>query len=210
MLHKGFHVALQLVDVFVNAAKSDHLGLSDDSQPLLMISFCSKRYLRSLFMAAAYLVSFVVVDHEVTAHSKLVARNHVKRVYETLMARSGEKGDELFRAAMVVELLYQHAEDENSVSCFKEVVADPSPSLYDNGLKVVRKIRGLIRRTGSAAADQSQKWDRSLFLTEPPQHEAGGFSYDIPPDWDTWLPDADDIMSLLGPYSGHFSQQDWA
>jgi hypothetical protein len=198
---KGFHVALRIADI-VDDSKQTGGSLMDR-----ITIFYPKHYLRIVVMAGMYLLSFLAVDQNITVQDKVLARNSIKHIYETLRGWSRGERDEADRTAKMIEFLSQHAEDKTTAAYFKDPEPKTNPTIVENAVNVAMKIRrlnppvprntempSLIQEPGVTSVNSAMSLDADMASIPP---------IDFSTDWEAWLSEADDIMGLLGAQSSH-------
>jgi hypothetical protein len=216
--YKGFHVALQIAHLATEPEQGGGLTPADDAQAERLTLFYPKHYFQKVVVATVYLITFIAIVRDIPARDKTLARNRIKQVFESFMAKSTADYDEPARTAMVFELLSRYAEDEAAVPFFLEVAADSSPAALHNAVKVVAKIRRAAPHNKPfTAADQSQASaqsqasdagaDISVFQHEGDPLVDNGF---VMSDWDNWMANAGDLMGLLDPNYNNLLQNHWA
>lgn len=190
--YKGFQVAVQLIRLFTGsqgcAASHDSASephLQGGESPERIINAYPKHYFRILLVTGMFLTKLLAVDHSISAQDKILARNHIKSVYEVLRALSTEEMDEYERAAQFIRLLSQHAEDSASSAFFQEPASGPSPTIVDDGVRIAQKIR----RKDEAPPEPSHVPQDSMFEAEPaPAAESSSLEpQDLVLGWDNWL-----------------------
>jgi ferric iron reductase protein FhuF len=220
MLH-GFHVASQLsalIADFSAQRRGQNKEHGEDSNRITVLF--PKHYFRVIVMAAMYLLTFLGLQHDISQEDKVLARNSIKHIYDTLMGWSQSERDEFHRSANVISLLSQYVESEESSTLFSETEANPSSSIVENTMRIVWKIRQLKNREATLAAatatfgksPQLPQVESSKIEMVPdlPDSVDAFLRDDLMPEWNAWLSDTQDVMGLLGSLPNHVSYGDWA
>ncbi|KAH8879325.1 hypothetical protein GQ53DRAFT_706035 [Thozetella sp. PMI_491] len=202
---KGFHIALRMATLITEPGQDDHSRHAERVQTDTVTPYYPKHYLRLLVMAAIYLLNFLAICQDMSPRDKVLARNRVKRVYETLNGWSRSERDEPDRTAKLLELLSLHAEDTAMAAYFTEAEPTSIPTIVENGLMTAGKIRQLKHSESRDSARQSltARQSRVSIDSTPVLQPMGDIVPEDPisPDWDAWLSAANDTMDLLGSQS---------
>ena len=158
--YKGFHIAVQISNIFaVSAEKGRSLSSpADRALPHEGITiYYPKHYFRVLVMAGMYLLILLATDRDMSPQDKVLARNRVKEVYEALIHWSSHDRDEFMHTAKVIELLSRHVEDDDLLdgngNAELDAVDSTSSSIIHNGVKLAQRLR---RRYTAFAANRQQ------------------------------------------------------
>ena len=207
--YKGFHVAIQIVDIFSASAGQGHPELTDvseDASSLLrdkITVYYPKHYFRVLVMAGMYLLNLLISDRDISEQDERLARSHINQVYEGLRHWSQQDIDEADRAARMIELLFRHVDDLRlCAQSDDETDNKENDSIIAHGMKIARKIRTELQ--ASAAKGDFDIPQPSEYHPDPTAAFAGSqlgsmylWGVDLPSDWETWLSDADPLVGLL-------------
>ena len=204
--YKGFHVALQLVEIFYETVEQRK------TSEAAVTSASPKHYFRILVTAGLYLLKIIAIDPDISSQDKILARNRIKQVHEILLKGSNSEIHEHARAAAMIALMSKHAEDQNSVPYFKEESTGVAPSILVNGLE----IHGNIRHLNATNVSPGKEPDTSRDASDPPDAMPmmEGLSFQdgwVPPlgddwanAWDSWPLDADELMDVLRTQPDNF------
>ena len=210
--YKGFQAAVQLISLFMGSQGSaaSHAGASEpqiqcSEDPETVNNTYPKHYFRILVVTGMFLTKLLAVDHNISAQDRILARNHIKSVYEVLRAISTEEMDEFDRAAHFIGLLSQHAEDSASSAFFQEPASGPSPTIVDDSVRIAQKIRR--KEPGEAPSEPSYVPQGSLPEAGPAPATVSSFDpQDLVMGWDNWFFSAEaDYLDFWGSQTGSFA-----
>ncbi len=221
--YSGFHVAMKIVNLFTNSVHPEPPrvpcgtdGETSQSRDTVSISY-PKHYLRVLVVACMYLIKFLAIDPDIPAQDKLLTRNRIKGVYETLQGWSKNSIDELGRTARFLALLSRHAENKTTSAYFREQTPGSSNTLADDSMRIVRQLRqqqSLVMTSEAldqAPIQEAEVQSSTAEFEDLVDHSASILPTDMPSDWDIWLlNNHNDFMSFLGPHAGQASNDFWA
>lgn len=193
--YRGFHTSVQLVNLFADSA------LSGDATPTggqkAVTIYCPKIYFYILMTAGMYFINLVATDGDISTNNRVLAQNHIKRVYEILLHWSRESRDEMSRAAAVIDLLSHHVDAQDPSKLQETPSTMPTTtSVITNGLKMVDQLRNKLlkpvsRLRADVSSPQASDWpDFSDGLEQ-------GFLGDDLLEWNTLFPNMDGITSLF-------------
>ncbi|KAJ5701433.1 hypothetical protein N7488_008981 [Penicillium malachiteum] len=80
--YMGFHTAIEIANIFDHSSNASAEISAISIEPIDV--FFPKYYFKILIMAGMYLIIVLAIDKEISAEDKILARNHIKTVYETL------------------------------------------------------------------------------------------------------------------------------
>ncbi len=211
--YKGFQVAVQLISLFMSSqglpashAEASEPQIQRDQEPETVTNTYPKHYFRVLVVTGMFLAKLLAVDHSISAQDRILARNHIKSVYEVLRAISTEEMDEFYRAAHFIGLLSQHAEDSASSAFFQEPASGPSPTIIDDSVRIAQKIRR--KNPDEAPSEPSYVPQGSLSEVGPaPAAVSSSFeTQDLVLGWDNWFFGAQaDYLDFWGSQTGSFA-----
>jgi hypothetical protein len=140
------------------------------------------------------LINILAVDNEMSAEDKNLARNHIKKVYETLMSWSREPRDEAARVARVIDLLSRHVQTSDLSSDLRPTAhITPPASMITSGMWMAGQLRSKLFSSWLQPTEPTPVWatESSEFPTglEPEMFE------DDLLEWNTWLANLDSILA---------------
>lgn len=193
--YKGFHIAMQLANTFAGWTQSCHEDNNDSTGEKFSIYF-PKQYFHALVMAGMYFINLLVIDTNISTPDKLLARNHIKKVYETIMALSREERDEASRAGKAIDFLSRHIEAQSASLELRQSTDGNRPlNIINSGMRMTRHFRSKLR--GSEEPHASQVSPASV--PELPVFE--DFT-ELPPwgndlfEWNTWFAGMDNMTTI--------------
>lgn len=143
--YKGFHIAIQLATAFeewIRPGRRDGVESTDES---VKVHF-PKYYFHALVTAGMYFINLLVIDTNISTPDKLLARNHIKKVFEMLMAQSTEDRDEASRAAEAIDFLSRHIESQSASLDLRESMDGKRPfNVIGSGMKMAGHARNKLR-----------------------------------------------------------------
>lgn len=187
--YTGFHTAIKIANIFGESSIPNEDMSTRSTEQTIDIYF-PKYYFQVLIMAGMYFINILAIDSEITAEDKSLARNHIKKVYETLVSWSREPRDEAARVARVIDLLSRHVQ-ASDLSSELQQTTNPIPpmSIITSGMRMAGQLRSKLNSTSSQYNEPTSPWvpEPSEFLT--------GLESDIFEDdlleWNTWLANLD-------------------
>lgn len=195
MWYKGFHVAMQLVDTFSGWTQSSHEANRESTTESFVTHF-PKQYLSALVMAGMYFINLLVIDTNISTHDKLLARNHIKKAYETLTAQSTKERDEPYRAGKAIEFLSRHIEAQGVCLELRQPGEGNRPlSIINSGMRMVSHFRSQL-----GSQESNVPADLPAGVSGLPMLE--DFT-DLPPfgddlfEWNSWFAGMDNISTLF-------------
>ncbi|KAJ8103699.1 hypothetical protein POJ06DRAFT_293524 [Lipomyces tetrasporus] len=199
-LYMGFHTAIEITNIF-----GDSSIVSEDMSPIsteqTMDVYFPKHYFKIFIMAGMYFINILAIDSEISAEDKSLARNYIKKVYETLVSWSREPRDEAARGARVIDLLSRHVQASDLSSELQES-AHPTPpiSIITSGMRMARRLRNKLCSSPSQPTEPSAACvpEQSEF---PTGLESNMFEDDIL-EWNTWLANLDSILANPAAMTG--------
>ncbi|CAM1506000.1 Fc.00g116370.m01.CDS01 [Cosmosporella sp. VM-42] len=200
--YKGLHVAVQLANIFTDSSRdqgprcSASLRIHDPCEPLTT-TFHPKHYFCVLVMTGMYLLKLVAVDDEISARDKTLACTWIKRVHTTLIRWSQHDRDEKDRAAKMIEIISDHADDRSFAQRDLEQQVDTIPSIIDDGKETARLIRQLrFSAWGGKESRNAQVFSAPATSETMGTDPAMTFSLDDFSEWNPWF-GTDEMTSLL-------------
>lgn len=187
--YMGFHTAIEIANIFGHSSNVSANMSASSTEPIDV--FFPKYYFQILIMAGMYLINVLAIDKEMSAEDKSLARNHIKKVYETLVSWSREPRDEAGRVARVIDLLSRHVQRSDLSSEIQPTAnATPPTSIITSGMWMAGRLRSKLFSPFSQA-------------TEAWAPELSEFSTDLEPnlfeddliEWNTWLGNLDSLLA---------------
>ncbi|CAI7650248.1 unnamed protein product [Penicillium manginii] len=191
--YMGFHSAIEITNIFGHS-EYKFADMSTSSTEQRVDVFFPKYYFQILIMAGMYLINILAVDNEMSAEDKNLARNHIKKVYETLMSWSREPRDEAVRVARVIDLLSRHVQTSDMSSELRpNAHITPPASMITSGMWMAGQLRSKLFSSWLQPTEPTPAWatESSEFPTglEPEMFE------DDLLEWNTWLANLDSILA---------------
>lgn len=184
--YMGFHTAIQITNIFADSPSSEDKIYADAARNLVMIYF-PKYYFHILVMAGMYFINNLAIDRNISTNDKLLAQNHIKKIYETLTHWSREPRDEAARVARVIDLLSRHVQTHYLSSELQQTSQETPPmSIITTGMRMAGKLRSNL----SAPSSQPSSKSPPAWVSDLPEFLGG-----IEPslfenallEWNTWL-----------------------
>lgn len=194
--YKGFHMAIQLTTVFADVVQPDRMNEVYTAYERIN-AFSPKHYFQDFVMAGMYFINLLIIDKKISAADKLLAQNHIKKVYETLMAQSNEDRDEASRAAKAIDFLSRHVEVQSASLDLQESTTEKWPlNIINSGMRIAGQVRSKIG--GSGRPPESELPPAGI--PELPVVQDGTrlpLWEDDPFEWSTWLAGMDNITTMF-------------
>ncbi|KAJ5760532.1 hypothetical protein N7520_007688 [Penicillium odoratum] len=142
--YKGFHTAMQLATVFADSNQPDGVNEAGSADDILSMH-SPKYYFHALVMAGMYFINLLVIDKNISVPDKLLAHNHIKKVYEMLMTQSNEDRDEASRAAKAIDFLSRHVELQDTSLDLRESTREKRPlTIIGSGMRMAGEVRSKL------------------------------------------------------------------
>jgi hypothetical protein len=191
--YMGFHSAIEITNIFGHSEYTI-VDMSRSSTEQRVDEFFPKYYFQILIMAGMYLINILAFDNEMSAEDKNLARNHIKKVYETLTSWSREPRDEAARVARVIDLLSRHVQTSDLSSELQPTAhLTPPASTITSGMWMAGQLRSKFFSSWLQPTEPTPVWatESSEFPTglEPEMFE------DDLLEWNTWLANLDSILA---------------
>ncbi|KAJ5260499.1 hypothetical protein N7478_012104 [Penicillium angulare] len=190
--YMGFHTAIEIANIFGHSSNVSADIPANSTEPIDV--FFPKYYFQILIMAGMYLINVVAIDKEMSAEDKSLARNHIKKVYETLLCWSREPRDEAARVARVIDLLSRHVQGSDMSSEIQPTAnTTPPTSMITSGMWMAGRLRSKLFSSFSQSAQPAPAWAPEL-SEFPTGLEPNLFEDDLL-EWNTWLENLDSILT---------------
>lgn len=188
----GFHTAIEIANILGHSSNvSANIPASSTEQTIDV--FFPKYYFQILIMAGMYLINILAIDEEISAEDKNLARNHIKKVYETLVGWSREPRDEAARVARVIDLLSRHVQGSDLSSDIQlPANVTPPTSMITSGMWMAGRLRSKNFPSFSQPTESTPTWAPEL-SEFPTGLEPNLFEDDLM-EWNTWLANLDSIL----------------
>jgi hypothetical protein len=189
----GFHAAIEIANIFGHSSNVS-TGVSTTFTERTIDAFFPKYYLQILVMAGMYVINILAIDSDMSAENKSLARNHIKKVYETLVSWSQEPRDEAARVAGVIDLLSRHVQASDLSSELQPTAnVTPPTSMITSGMWMAGRLRSKLSTSPSQPAEPTPAWAPDGFEV-PIGLESNMFEDDLI-EWNTWLVNLDSILA---------------